>query len=45
MMIEKEMYEFFVEEWQNEYGPRPSEYVPDINSEEFRIWLDSNKTL
>lgn len=42
-MKEKEKYEFFfVEEWQDEYGPRPSECVPGIDSEDFKLWLEEN---
>ena len=35
-MTRKEKYEFFVEDWQDEYGLLPSEYVPGIDSEDFK---------
>ena len=34
-MIE-EMYELFVEEWQNEC-------VPEIDSNDFKLWLEENE--
>ena len=41
-MKEKEKYEFFVEEWQDEYGPRPSEYVPGKKKQKNPlIWKDT----
>lgn len=43
MMTEKEKYEFFVEDWQNEYGPRPIECVPGMDSEEFKLWLENER--
>ena len=42
-MTEEEKYEFFVEAWQDEYGPRPSEYVPGIDSEDFKVWLGNER--
>ena len=41
MSIE-DLYENFVEEWQNEYGPRPEECVPDTTSDDFKEWLKHN---
>ena len=41
-MRREDAYGSFVEEWQDEYGPRPSEYVPDEDSEDFKLWCISN---
>ena len=38
----KTMYEFFVRDWQDEYGPRPIEYVPGEDSEDYKAWLERN---
>ena len=35
-------YENFVQDWQDEYGPRPDDYVPEMNSDDFKMWLQSN---
>ena len=37
-----ELYDNFACDWQDEYGPRPEEYVPDIDSMDFEDWLLSN---
>ena len=37
-----EIYDVFVEEWQDKYGPRPVDYVPGIDSDDFKEWLISN---
>lgn len=42
-MTEEEKYEFFVEDWQDEYGPRPSECVPGIDSNDFKLWLEEDE--
>ena len=42
-MTKKEKYELFVEDWQDEYGPRPSECVPEIDSSDFKLWLEENE--
>ena len=42
-MMEKEKYELFVEDWQDEYGPRPSECIPEIDSNDFKLWLEENE--
>lgn len=42
-MNREELYEIFVRDWQDEYGPRPEDYVPDITSEDFRIWLEQHE--
>lgn len=39
----EEMYEFFVEDWRDEYGPRLSDYVPGIDSDEFKLWLENER--
>lgn len=36
------MYEFFVRDWQDEYGPRPIEYVPGEDSKDYKAWLERN---
>lgn len=36
---QQELYNDFICDWQNEYGPRPEEYVPDTNSIDFEYWL------
>lgn len=41
-MKKEELYEYFVRDWQDEYGPLPEEYVPDIASDDFKEWLKSN---
>ena len=35
-------YENFVQDWQDEYGPLPIDYVPNMNSNDFKMWLQSN---
>lgn len=37
----EELYYQFVEDWQDEYGPCPEDYVPGFDSNDFKIWLDS----
>ena len=39
----EELYEFFKKDWQDEYGPRPEECVPGMDSEEFKLWLDNER--
>ena len=36
------LYDDFVCDWQDEYGLRPEDYVPDMNSMDFEDWLLSN---
>lgn len=35
-------YENFVQDWQDEYGPRPDDCVPTMDSDDFKMWLQSN---
>lgn len=35
-------YENFVQDWQDEYGARPNDYVPGMDSDDFKMWLQSN---
>lgn len=37
-----ELYNQFVSDWQDEYGPRPYDYVPDSDSDDFIEWLKHN---
>jgi hypothetical protein len=39
----EELYEQFKIEWQDEYGPLPDNYVPDMNSDDFKSWLSYNE--
>lgn len=37
-----DLYDQFVEEWQDEYGPRPYDFVPGSDSDDFIEWLKCN---
>lgn len=39
---QQELYNDFVCDWQDEYGTRPEEYVPNMDSIDFEDWLLSN---
>lgn len=40
MRKDQEYYEQFVEDWQDEYGPKPKEFVPDADSSDFKAWRE-----
>jgi hypothetical protein len=37
-----ELYNQFVTDWQDEYGERPSDYVPNEDSYDFEEWIKVN---